>query len=741
MKTVAFLALATAALPAFAGTVTTQNPILFVAAMPVHEDFATNTSTFANHFASINEAGRGGDLYIRYPNGTLCNLTQQAGYGSTGVFVPSVPDFPTAPPGFQDGNAIAVRDPAVHWNGTKAVFSMVIGTYPVRYQYVTSFWQLYEVTGLANCATTVITKVANQPEGTNNIMPTYLSDGSIAFVSDRSRTGEAHLYPQLDEYESTPTPTGLWRLDPTTGALKLLEHSPSGSFHPIVDSFGRIVFTRWDHLQRDQQADDPNENPNGAYDWSSEAAGSVPTANRVEVFPEQRTDEYAPPGVNGLRFNHFFPWMIQQDGRDLEVLEHLGRHELHDYFNHSFNTDPDLADFNPAGRTNPNELENMFQIAEDPQIAGRYIGIDAPEFDTHGAGRIVELTSSPVTNPDGIVVSYITHPDTKGTEATVNHSGHYRDPLPTTDGLLIAAHTPDQGGAASLYDFRLRLVVEDPGPGIYRIPGAELTDGIVKTISYWTPDTLVTLNNVTLWELWPTEVVARTVPPTPTAAIPAPEQAAFAAAGVDPEVLESWMKQQNLALVVSRDVTTRDAADRQQPYNLQIAHNPATQTTGSNGAIYDVAYLQFFQGDQIRSYNNIGQGGRRVLARELHDPAAITANGPTTGPAGSVRLGNDGSMAAFLPAHRATTWQLTGPANTSFPPVVRERYWLSFQPGEVRVCASCHGLNTMDQSGGGVPTNTPQALVDLLNAWQANGWIFGDGFESGDSDAWSAQVP
>ena len=49
--------------------------------------------------------------------------------------------------------------------------------------------------------------------------------------------------------------TGLWSLDPATGDLFLIQHSPSGSFIPSIDSFGRVIFTRWDHLQRDQQAD------------------------------------------------------------------------------------------------------------------------------------------------------------------------------------------------------------------------------------------------------------------------------------------------------------------------------------------------------------------------------------------------------------------------------------------------------------------------------------------------------
>ncbi len=45
----------------------------------------------------------------------------------------------------------------------------------------------------------------------------------------------------------------------------------------------------------------------------------------------------------------------------------------------------------------------------------------------------------------------------------------------------------------------------------------------------------------------------------------------------------------------------------------------------------------------------------------------------------------------MIPARRAMSWHLTDPAGV---PQVRERYWLTFQPGEIRVCASCHGLSS-----------------------------------------------
>src|SRR5205823_6988384 len=139
-------------------------------------------------------------------------------------------------------------------------------------------------------------------------------------------------------------------------------------------------------------------------------------------------------------------------------------------------------------------------------------------------------------------------------------------------------------------------------------------------------------------------------------------------------------------------------ADREQPFNLRI-QGTGTQTvaTNSGGAkIYDVRYIQFFQADQLRglTFGTTNPApGRRVLAAPLHDTTAFNLPNPT-GPPGSSRLGDDGSQATFLPARRAMTHQLTDNSGTE---VVRERYWLTYQPGEIRTCTSCHGINTTDQ--------------------------------------------
>ena len=126
--------------------------------------------------------------------------------------------------------------------------------------------------------------------------------------------------------------------------------------------------------------------------------------------------------------------------------------------------------------------------------------------------------------------------------------------------------------------------------------------------------------------------------------------------------------------------------------------------------------MQFFQGDLIRGMGGPAnpRPGRRVLAQPMHDPAV--QNPPLPTPLqGAVKIGRDGSMAAFVPARRALSWHLTSPTGT---PVVRERYWLTFQPGEIRTCTSCHGVNTKDQLNRPEPQNKPEALAELMRFYR-----------------------
>jgi hypothetical protein len=704
-----------------AATEALSNPILFVTQVPIPGDFASIGSVFGNQLGNIDRVGRGGDLYIRYPDGTLRNLTAEAGYGTTG---------------FQGATSIAVRDPAVHWSGTKALFSMVVGAPTEQYEQGTWFWQIYEISGFGAGETVSITRVAGQPDHYNNVQPAYASDGTIIFVCDRPRGGQPWLYPQHDEYESTATPTGLWKLDPATGALSLMQHSPSGSFDPFVDSFGRVIFTRWDHLQRDQQADSGDY---GNFNYASEAEDAAIIDSTDEVFPEPR---YETATANAFTINQFFPWMIQQDGRGEETLNHIGRHELSRYFNDSLIGDPDLHEFIAGSppRTNPNSAENWLQIAESPTTPGLYVAIDGPEFYTHASGQIVTIYAPPGVRANTLTVNYLTPPSTAivydGDDPPADFTGHYRNPVPLSDGQMISSWAAYAGVAGNdgtrehpdaRYKFRLQRLA--PGTGGYMQPAEALTGGITKQISYYDPDVLVSYDGP-LWELSPVEVRAPVaVPPAPEAAMESPEMQAFALEGVDADEFRAFLAARNLAVLVSRNVTARDSADQQQPYNLRVPGG--AETLGNGGLVYDIAWLQMLQGDQIRGIGGIEdpRAGRRVLAQFMHDPDAFRyMTPPSSGaPAGAVPIASDGSAATIVPARRALAWQTTAADGT---PVVRERYWITAQPGEVRACDGCHGVNDLNQAGLPAAQNVPRALRDLIAWWRDHHEaIFANGFD------------
>ena len=706
-----------------------DNPIMFVTQFPISADFATIGSTFGNHLGRIGQVGRGGDLYIRYTDGTLKNLTREAGFGNTG---------------FQGNNAIAVRDPTVHWSGNKALFSMVIGA-PQQFEQNDYYWQIYEITGFGQGQTVIITKVPNQPVDYNNITPIYTSDDDIIFTSDLPRTKNRFNYPQKDEYESTPTNTGLWKLDVQTGRYNLMQHSPSGSFSPFIDSSGRVVFTRWDHLQRDQQAS-PNNNI-GAFNYDFEPLNENSPRNNsiLEVFPEPRGEEVdllAGTNLEGHSINHFFPWQLNQDGTEEETVNHVGRHEFHDYFNRSINDDANVVEFIPGiSRPNQKVARNLFQLQEDPSLVGRFIAIDAPEFATHNGGQIIAFKLAVGEQPDLVTVDYLTHPDTRNTIAdgetpSPDNSGFSRDPLILNNETLIASHTTEvrtngndgtRSNPQPRYDYKLKIL-QVGANGYYQPTGNLVSLGNVS-LSYYDPDVLVNYNGP-LWELQAVEVVAKTVPPLTTSQIKSPELQIFSDEGINPTDFKNYLKSKNLAVVVMRDVTTRESKDKQQPFNLKVAGTNHQTPTNPSGQVYSISHMQFFQGDQIRGSGGVSSpdNGQRVIAQYLHDSNAIANNIVLTGaPLGSTEIYPDGSVASFVPARRAMAWQSLAVDET---PVVRERYWISFQPGEIRACGGCHGVNDVDQQGNPPNTQNAQAFRALLQHWKSNlDLIYANGFE------------
>ncbi len=252
-----------------------------------------------------------------------------------------------------------------------------------------------------------------------------------------------------------------------------------------------------------------------------------------------------------------------------------------------------------------------------------------------------------------------------------------------------------------------------------------ITSGLTNFSVYYVGGQLVT-NSSLFWEVQGAEVVARAMPTNhSTASVSAVEAGVFTEEGVPVRDFQSWLRSNDLALVISRNVTARDRADREQPFNLRVPGGVQTLATNTgvgstnNGKIYDITYIQFLQADQLRGLTQGGTNavpGRRVLATPMHDFAATNFNVPITNPiAGATRIHLDGSQATLVPARRAMTHQTV---DNSGAQAVRERYWITYQPGEIRTCAVCHGLNTADQANRPLATNAPAALRSLLRRWK-----------------------
>ncbi|XDD49455.1 hypothetical protein AB3N59_13735 [Leptospira sp. WS92.C1] len=753
----------------------TATPILFATQVPVPgKDFRTVAMTFANHTTGMNDVPRGGDLMIRYPNGKMRNLTREAGFGSAQVF--------------QGENAIAVRDPSVHWSGKKALFSMLIGAAKAKFETTTianARWQIYEVSGLGEEESVSIRKLSNQPAVYNNIYPIYGSSSRVHFISDRPPFGAEALYPMLDEYELTPTNTGVWSIDPSVagGDLKHLHHTPSGAFDLKMDRSGRLIFTVWEHAQQDIFANSDLSEfldykqrtgtgvgfnraslPAKSRNYFLETAGSgselvldtyynfgtdsIRDLYNGEPFypPQERPDQWTagPLHYDRSLVKHFITWEMNEDGTEVLTINHLGAHELHYYqpkmiVNDSLiqdrileasNANSDLA----SGPIQSKPFEQMMQSNEDPNQVGCYYFTNAHHFDSYGGGQIGRFCAEPGKNANQIFAEYITDPVTRNPPSDffppAGHTGLYRNPTPLSNGVLLSAHSNPVNTLRDRPSFQIKELEKI---GDYFVPVVNLTTPTDCNVSYFTPDEERSYFGP-CWQLSPAEVVPREVPTPRTASLPQIETTVFQNQGVDITTFQNYLKDRNLAMFVVRNITKRDAADRQQPFNLRVfGTGTASTIPGFNAAaghkIYDLQNFQVYMAEMRRGAE--GRNGRRVLPTKLSGLTNVTLRNSLINENGNIagsplltengfRIFNDGSVVGIVPADRAVSWESLGPVVQGSHPIVKEQVWVSFRPGEIRVCASCHGVNEKDQTGAvGSPTNTPQALVEYLQAWDA----------------------
>src|SRR5262249_36440496 len=136
----------------------------------------------------------------------------------------------------------------------------------------------------------------------------------------------------------------------------------------------------------------------------------------------------------------------------------------------------------------------LLQLREDPNAPGEFLATDAPEFGTGAGGTLMRLTGAPSINADDMVLTAVTP---TSDDALVPHQpGYFRNPLPMSDGTLLAVHTAATGQLQNLgntaapnwsYQYRLKILTKQ---GSFFAPVVSLTAGISKSVSWWTPDTL-----------------------------------------------------------------------------------------------------------------------------------------------------------------------------------------------------------------------------------------------------------
>ncbi len=141
-----------------------------------------------------------------------------------------------------------VLEPRLSWDARRIVFSFVKPgpgqPYPAQLDNAVDegFYHLYEV----NVDGTNLRQLTRGPY--DDLMPTYLPDGGIAFSSTRRRgyarcfggqfSGRWHVYT-------------LHRMDADGGDLRTLSFHDTNEWFPMVSHDGLILYARWDYIDRD----------------------------------------------------------------------------------------------------------------------------------------------------------------------------------------------------------------------------------------------------------------------------------------------------------------------------------------------------------------------------------------------------------------------------------------------------------------------------------------------------------
>ncbi|MCG8456022.1 MAG: hypothetical protein MI919_07050, partial [Holophagales bacterium] len=341
------------------------------------------------------------------------------------------------------------------------------------------------------------------------------------------------------------------------------------------------------------------------------------------------------------------------------------------------------------------------EIRELPTAPGQFVGTlgseDTQELTSFVAERLIFVPGNFLTFEGAELVKMVPQPDQLqdapiylAREEEPPH-GLWRAPLPLQDGRIVASYTPDIMENRGLPEpFELWIMDGDGGnkQRLYQEDGQ--------------------------WCLQAVEVVARTPP-------------AIATGQVRP--LYPY------AVINALDVNLRGSDPQPHPAPGQAVE------------------LRVYRED-VRTENQHDQQLEPDVVGT--DPFAEW-NDPDTAFLGTAPIHGDGSFAVVVPVDTPLTWEVV---DSSGQVIVRERFGAELRRGELRQCAGCHAPH--DGTTGSTtnfaldsPTNLTNENIDLdgngvfdlveslceNNPGLCIPALFTDGFETGDTTAWSPDVP
>ncbi len=296
---------------------------------------------------------------------------------------------------FESGALYDVKDVDTSYDGTKLVFAMRAPEIEDADEDEQPKWDIWEYDNTTKVVTRLITSNIVADEG-EDISPHYLPDGRIVFTSTRQRLAKAILldegkpqYDAFDEDQNVRT-LALHVMNGDGTNITQITFNQSHDLTPSVLTNGKIVFSRWDNVNRNDVISLYQVNPDGSnleflYGFHSHETG---TDDSMIEFMQPRQ---APDGRIIVKLR---PNLSPKLGGELVYI---------DWQNFTENEQTVISSNGTAGPAQVTATPFDVRTDDNPSVGGRFANV-YPLFD--GSGRFL-VSWSPCrlseTDANGVV--------------------------------------------------------------------------------------------------------------------------------------------------------------------------------------------------------------------------------------------------------------------------------------------------------------------------------------------------